>query len=122
VGEPVVETTDETGVRTIRLNRPEALNAFNRQLYEELHDTLRGAERDETVRVVVLTQDRAGTAWCKGNDAQEVRAHYAERRAEARQNRTTIRSAGRSGASWRGRGRLSDADDGTAAPRPGRIC
>jgi 2-(1,2-epoxy-1,2-dihydrophenyl)acetyl-CoA isomerase len=72
VGEPLVETTDETGVRTIRLNRPEALNAFNRQLFEELHDVLRGVERDETVRVVLLTG--AGRAFCVGQDLREIQS------------------------------------------------
>jgi 2-(1,2-epoxy-1,2-dihydrophenyl)acetyl-CoA isomerase len=67
-----VETTDENGVRTIRLNRPEALNAFNRQLFEELHDVLRGVERDETVRIVVLTG--AGRAFCVGQDLREIQS------------------------------------------------
>jgi 2-(1,2-epoxy-1,2-dihydrophenyl)acetyl-CoA isomerase len=67
-----VETTVETGVRTVRLNRPEALNAFNRQLFEELHDVLRGVERDETVRVVVLTG--AGRAFCVGQDLREIQS------------------------------------------------
>ena len=50
-----VLTSDESGVRTITLQRPDALNAFNRQLHGELLEALRGAEREAAVRAIVLT-------------------------------------------------------------------
>ncbi|GBD11788.1 Short-chain-enoyl-CoA hydratase [bacterium HR23] len=59
------------GVALITLNRPEKLNALNSTLLAELEDALTRAERDEEVRVVVLTGagDRAFSA---GADIHEM--------------------------------------------------
>jgi enoyl-CoA hydratase len=43
------------GVATITLNRPEALNAFSKEVVEEVLNALKDVEKDESVRVVVLT-------------------------------------------------------------------
>jgi len=43
------------GVATITLNRPEALNAFSKDVVEEILHALEDIETDEAVRVVVLT-------------------------------------------------------------------
>jgi enoyl-CoA hydratase len=43
------------GVATITLNRPEALNAFSKEVVEEILHALEDARNDENVRVVVLT-------------------------------------------------------------------
>ncbi|MCD6445911.1 enoyl-CoA hydratase/isomerase family protein [Candidatus Bathyarchaeota archaeon] len=43
------------GVATITLNRPEALNAFNDEVVNEVLQALEDAEKDENIRVVVLT-------------------------------------------------------------------
>ena len=43
------------GVATITLNRPEALNAFSKDVVEEVLDALEDIKTDEAVRVVVLT-------------------------------------------------------------------
>jgi enoyl-CoA hydratase len=43
------------GVATITLNRPEALNAFSKEVVEEVMQALEDAKNDENVRVVVLT-------------------------------------------------------------------
>jgi enoyl-CoA hydratase len=43
------------GIATITLNRPEALNAFSREVVEEILQTLEDVRNDENVRVVVLT-------------------------------------------------------------------
>jgi len=67
---PTVEVGDQAGVRTIRLSRPESLNAFNRQLHDELAEALRAAERDPNTRAIVLTG--AGRAFCVGQDLKEV--------------------------------------------------
>ena len=46
-------------VATLRLDRPQAMNALTFEVYRELTDTLRAlADRDD-VRAVVLTGDRA---------------------------------------------------------------
>jgi enoyl-CoA hydratase len=43
------------GIATITLNRPEALNAFSKEVVEEIMHTLEDVKNDENVRVVVLT-------------------------------------------------------------------
>ena len=43
------------GVATITLNRPEALNAFSKEVVEEVLHALEDVKTDEAVRVVVLT-------------------------------------------------------------------
>ena len=48
----IVETAD--AVTLIRLNRPEALNALNQRLADELTAALEAAEADEAVRVIVI--------------------------------------------------------------------
>jgi enoyl-CoA hydratase/carnithine racemase len=64
----IVETAD--AVSLIRLNRPEALNALNNQLMDELTAALDAAEADPGVRCVVLTgSDRAFAA---GADIKEM--------------------------------------------------
>ena len=54
------------GIATITLNRPEVYNAFNDPLSYELQDALKKAEKDTSVRVVVLTG--AGKAFSSGQD------------------------------------------------------
>ncbi|MEM3597065.1 MAG: enoyl-CoA hydratase-related protein [Candidatus Bathyarchaeia archaeon] len=43
------------GIATITLNRPEALNAFSKEVVEEVLNALEDVKADENVRVVVLT-------------------------------------------------------------------
>jgi len=43
------------GIATITLNRPEALNAFSKEVVEEILQALEDIRRDENVRVVILT-------------------------------------------------------------------
>jgi len=43
------------GIATITLNRPEALNAFNKDVVEEVLQALADVKNDENIRVVVLT-------------------------------------------------------------------
>ncbi|MEE8475201.1 MAG: enoyl-CoA hydratase-related protein, partial [Myxococcota bacterium] len=52
---PTVLVETKEWVRTLTFNRPEARNAFNSQQYRELFEALGEAERDDSVRVVVLT-------------------------------------------------------------------
>jgi 2-(1,2-epoxy-1,2-dihydrophenyl)acetyl-CoA isomerase len=65
-----VQVSQRDGVCTILLNRPEALNAFTRELHAELREALRAAERDREARVVVI--GGAGRAFCVGQDLKEV--------------------------------------------------
>jgi enoyl-CoA hydratase len=43
------------GVATITLNRPDALNAFSKEVVEEILHAIEDVRADETIRVVVLT-------------------------------------------------------------------
>ena len=64
----IVETAD--AVTLIRLNRPEALNALNAQLMDEMTTALNAAEADPGVRCIVITgSDRAFAA---GADIKEM--------------------------------------------------
>ena len=49
------EGGDNGGFQTIRLNRPEALNALNTALMAELTQALDAAEANDAVRCVILT-------------------------------------------------------------------
>ena len=53
-------------VATIALARPDKLNALNETVHAELREALDGAERDEGVKVVVLTGE--GRAFSSGQD------------------------------------------------------
>jgi 2-(1,2-epoxy-1,2-dihydrophenyl)acetyl-CoA isomerase len=65
---PVLQSRDG-GILTITLNRPDALNAFDRAMKESLLKALKAADRDRDVRVVVLTG--AGRAFSAGQDLKE---------------------------------------------------
>src|SRR5258705_9922748 len=58
--------TENEGVRTITLNRPDKLNAFIGHMRRVLAEALEEAGSDRTVRVVVITG--AGRAFCAGGD------------------------------------------------------
>ena len=58
--------TVDGSVATITLARPERMNAFNAAMHAELRDALDACERDEAVRVVVLTGE--GRAFSSGQD------------------------------------------------------
>ncbi|AUH64769.1 enoyl-CoA hydratase [Paracoccus zhejiangensis] len=64
----IVEIEDE--VALIRLNRPEALNALNKQLLEELAQALTEADQNDKVRCIVLTGSEK--AFAAGADIKEM--------------------------------------------------
>lgn len=70
--DPVLLVADEARVRTLTLNRPEALNACNEALYDALADGLLDAAEDPGVAVVLLTGN--GRAFCAGTDLVEMGA------------------------------------------------
>lgn len=57
------------GVATIQLNRPEALNAWNRQFGEDLLAALHRVRREESVRAVLI--EGAGRAFSSGADLKD---------------------------------------------------
>src|ERR1700681_3627075 len=64
----VVRTHD--GVGLIQLNRPEKMNAIGALTRKQLGNAIKQVERDDAVRVVVLTG--SGHAFCSGADVSEM--------------------------------------------------
>lgn len=62
---------DEDGVALVTLNRPDAMNAFNQQLMDELTEALDRLDKDDEVGCVVLTGSRK--AFAAGADIKEMR-------------------------------------------------
>ncbi len=58
------ETVDQVGV--ITLNRPDRLNAFTRQMHEDLRDAIATASNNDNVRCLMFTG--AGRGFCAGAD------------------------------------------------------
>lgn len=71
--------TVENAIATVTLNRPEALNALNTELRQELAQAWNRVNEDDSIRVGIVTG--AGRAFCAGLDVKEA----AQR---ARQDRT----------------------------------
>ena len=67
---PVLLVEDADGVRTLTLNRPEVLNAFNQDLWYSTAEALEEAADDDDVRCVLLTG--AGRAFSAGQDLGEM--------------------------------------------------
>ena len=61
---------EEAGVATIRLDRPERLNALTFDSYAELRDTFRALRERDSVRSVVITG--TGRAFCSGGDVRDI--------------------------------------------------
>ncbi|MFF1395876.1 crotonase/enoyl-CoA hydratase family protein [Streptomyces sp. NPDC058287] len=85
--------TDDDGVGTLTLDRPDALNAFSMTMAHELLDFFTGRATDDEVKAIVVTG--AGRAFCAGMDlsaegnvfgldeslrptAETIRAHLAD--------------------------------------------
>jgi len=58
------------GVATILLNRPQVLNAFNREMALQMQEALENCDQEEQVRVVVITGE--GKSFSAGQDLSEV--------------------------------------------------
>jgi len=58
-------------VAVVTLNRPDKLNALNSEVYSELYDAFNEAEKDDAVRVVVLTGS-GEKAFGAGSDVAEM--------------------------------------------------
>jgi len=76
--EQILYETDQ-GVATVTLHRADKLNAFTRQMRDELLDAFGRADDDDTVRAVIVTG--AGRAFCAGADLSSGGStfHYARR-------------------------------------------
>ncbi len=60
----------EEGVCTIAFNRPEVYNALNEQMKKDVSDALKEAERDPSVRCLVI-KGVGDKAFCSGQDLKE---------------------------------------------------
>jgi enoyl-CoA hydratase len=60
------------GIATITINRPQAMNAMNEETIPEILSRLEDAEKDENVRVIVIT-GAGEKAFCAGLDLKPMR-------------------------------------------------
>jgi len=65
----ILSTINDDGVRTISLNRPESLNAMNRQLIDDVARAFDDANADQMTRSIIFTGE--GRAFCAGDDRHE---------------------------------------------------
>ena len=72
----MLRTQDHGRVRVLTLDRPDALNAFNEGLYDEVSEALISAAADPGIAVVVLTG--SGRAFSTGTDVAEMAARTAD--------------------------------------------
>ncbi|WP_292989341.1 enoyl-CoA hydratase-related protein [Mycobacterium sp.] len=72
----ILQIDDQNRVRTLTLNRPDVLNAFNEALYEATAVALQQAAEDPEIAVVLLTG--AGRAFSAGNDLKEMQARITD--------------------------------------------
>src|SRR6185295_12114827 len=61
-----IDITEDPGITTITLNRPEKLNALAGHMRRDLAEALEAAGAERSVHVVVITG--AGRAFCSGGD------------------------------------------------------
>jgi len=71
-GGTLVENEVDAGILKLTLNRPEKKNALTREMYHCLSQSVSAADRDSSVRVVLIRG--AGSCFCSGNDIEEFRA------------------------------------------------
>ena len=75
-----IHITEDSGITTITLNRPEKLNALAGHMRRDLAEALEAAGSERSVRVVVITG--AGRAFCAGGDvaamAELIERHDAD--------------------------------------------
>ena len=70
------EITD--GVAVVTLARPKRRNAWTGRMHTEYRWILSQADRDPAVRVIVVTGDPEGQAFCAGADLQALEGHSAK--------------------------------------------
>jgi enoyl-CoA hydratase/carnithine racemase len=61
-----IVVTDEDGIRTVRMNRPDKKNALTQPMYEAMTGALRDVERADAIRCVVFLGGPG--AFCAGSD------------------------------------------------------
>jgi len=66
----LVESRYKEHIALVRLNRPKALNALSQPLMNELRDALQALDKDEAVRVIVITGNEK--AFAAGADIKQM--------------------------------------------------
>jgi len=66
MGYEQIDYAARDGILTLRLKRPEKLNAYTPTMHRELLEAIERADEDDAVRVVIVTG--AGRAFCAGAD------------------------------------------------------
>jgi enoyl-CoA hydratase/carnithine racemase len=72
----VVEYRTEGAIAHIHINRPDVLNAFSREVYSGLNDSIKRFNDDESLRVAILST--AGRSFSAGVDLRDLKAAMAE--------------------------------------------
>ena len=72
---PLLVSSDDDGVTTLTLNRPDVHNALDRRTVNALHDALEHLHDDDATRVVLLRG--TGRSFCAGADLEWMR-HMAD--------------------------------------------
>jgi enoyl-CoA hydratase/carnithine racemase len=83
----------EQGVAILTMNRPDKLNAMNRQLTAELHDAVEHASADEAIGCIIIT-GAGERAFSAGGDIHEQRDNDRTYTQEELDARNAIRSRG----------------------------
>ncbi len=65
-----IRVDKKKGIGYLTLNRPKVRNAFNQEMIDELRDALRNIDKDEEIRVLIITG--AGKAFQAGADIAEL--------------------------------------------------
>lgn len=86
----LIKVEKDGKVAVVTLNRPDALNAVNSQLHNELEGVFADVSRDDDVNAVVLTG--AGRAFCAGGDIKGMDARQGD---DPLKTKTTLGNAKR---------------------------
>jgi enoyl-CoA hydratase/carnithine racemase len=78
-----IQCSVENQVATIMLSRPKRMNAWTGRMHTEYRWALAMAEADPLVRVIVVTGDPAGGAFCAGADTAALEGHSEKGRYDA---------------------------------------
>lgn len=71
----MIKTKIKNKIGIIYLDRPEALNALNRQMIREIHKTLKAWEDQPKIRAVFF-DSKAEKGFCAGGDLKEIYVDY----------------------------------------------
>jgi enoyl-CoA hydratase len=66
----IIESEKKTGILTLKLNRPDKLNALNAEMLETLESLLQQAKKDEQIKGILITGE--GKAFCAGADIKRL--------------------------------------------------